>query len=113
MKKYIFTETQMKNILDNLIQEQTSLSEQSEMHDKIVAVQKFLNERLKLKLITDGRTGHNSQTESAIMKYQAMIGVYPTDGVWGPNTEEKMPPADKKIFSKYWSDSAWSHIFGN
>jgi len=113
MKKYIFTESQIKKILDNIIQEQTQLSEQSDTRDKIIAVQKFLNEKLKLKLIPDGRTGRNSQTESAIMKYQTMIGVYPTDGVWGPNTEEKMPPQDKKIFSKYWSDSAWSHIFGN
>lgn len=103
----------MKNILDNIIQEQTQLNEQSDMHEKIIAVQKFLNEKLKLKLIPDGKTGPNSQTESAIMKYQTMIGVYPTDGVWGPNTEEKMTSQDKKIFSKYWSNSFWSHVFGN
>ena len=113
MKKYIFTESQMKSILDNLIQEETQLNEQSEMHDKIVAVQKFLNERLKLNLVTDGKTGPNSKTYSAIQKYQSMIGLYPTDGTWGPNTEEKMPDSDKKMFSKYWSDSIWSHIFGS
>ena len=111
MKKYIFTESQMKNILDSIIQEQSQLNEQREMHDKIAAVQKFLNERLKLNLTTDGRTGPNSKTEAAIIKYQTIIGVYPTDGVWGDNTENKMPPADKKMFSKYWSDSIWSNIF--
>ena len=101
----------MKNILDNIIQEQAQLNEQREMHNKIEAVQKFLNERLKLNLTTDGKTGPNSQTESAIMKYQTIIGLYPTDGVWGDNTENKMPPADKKLFQKYWNPSIWDKIF--
>ena len=30
-----------------------------------------------------------------------MIGVYPTDGVWGPDTWNKMPPKDKKMLSDF------------
>ena len=48
-------------------------------------------------------------TEEAIMKYQGIIGVYPTDGVWGQETENKMPPKEKeyldKMVSKY--ESWW------
>ena len=35
-----------------------------------------------------------------IMIYQGMIGVYPTDGVWGPDTENKMPPKEKQYLDK-------------
>ena len=111
MKKYIFTESQIKKIIDTQINEsQQQISEENIERDKIKAVQEFLNARLKTlpnfkPLTIDGRTGHNSATEDAIMKYQGMIGVYPTDGVWGPNTESKMPPKEKqyldKMVSKY------------
>jgi hypothetical protein len=35
------------------------------------------------------------------MKYQSEIGVYPTDGVWGNMTYEKMPPQDKKTLRNF------------
>jgi len=38
------------------------------------------------------------KTETAIEQYQVNVKVYPSDGVWGPETEKKMNDADKKIF---------------
>lgn len=99
MKKYIFTESQIKKIVD------TELNEQEE-RKFIMRVQKFLNEIFKndktfKQLTIDGKTGPNSQTESAIMKLQSMIKVYPTDGVWGPETEEAMKN-NNKVFYNIW-----------
>ena len=34
------------------------------------------------------------------MDYQSKIGVYPTDGVWGPDTWDKMPEKDKVLLKK-------------
>ena len=91
MKKIIrLTESDLSRIVKKVIQEQT------EEVDYIKAIQRFLNEKLKLNLEIDGRTGPNSQTAKAIERYQTMLKVYPTDGVWGPNTMEKMPLPDKK-----------------
>jgi hypothetical protein len=106
MKKYIFTESQIKKIIDSQINEsQQPINEQNYERNKIKAVQEFLNLRLKTipnfkPLTIDGRTGRNSSTEEAIMMYQGIIRVYPTDGVWGPDTEEKMPPKEKQVFDK-------------
>lgn len=106
MKKYIFTENQIKKIIDSQVNEnQGPINEQKYERDKIKAVQEFLNARLKTlpnfkPLSIDGLTGRNSATEEAIMKYQGMIGVYPTDGVWGPDTESKMPPKEKQYLDK-------------
>jgi hypothetical protein len=107
MKKYIFTESQIKKIIDSQITgtKQNQINEQNYERNKIKAVQEFLNLRLKTipnfkPLTVDGRTGRNSATEEAIMMYQGIIRVYPTDGVWGPDTEEKMPPKEKQVFDK-------------
>lgn len=80
---------------------QKVISEQTEERNFIKAVQNFLNKKLRLKLVVDGKTGPNSETANAIEKYQSMIGVYPTDGVWGPKTWEKMPISDKKMLKDY------------
>lgn len=97
MKKIIkITESDLNKIVKKVIQEQ------SEERKFIRAVQKFLNSKYpSLKLVVDGKTGLNSATEKAIMKYQSEIGVYPTDGVWGPMTYEKMPLKDKKTIEKF------------
>ena len=79
-KKIIrLTEADLTNLVKRVI------SEQSEERKYTTAVQKFLNDKriLNAKLEEDGRTGPNSQTEQVIMKLQGMLGVYPTDGVWG------------------------------
>ena len=94
MKKYIFTENQIKKIIDNQI------NEQSEEQKYMVRVQKFLNDIFKndktfKPLVLDGKTGPNSQTEAAITKLQSILNVYPTDGVWGPDTEEALKKVKK------------------
>ncbi len=100
MKKYIFTENQIKKIIDNQI------NEQSEEQKYMVRVQKFLNDIFKndktfRPLVLDGKSGPNSQTEAAITKLQSLVKVYPTDGVWGPETEEAMKNNRKDLY-KIW-----------
>jgi hypothetical protein len=101
VKKNIrLTEQDLNNIVKKVIKEQ------SEERKYTTAVQKFLNDKriLNAKLQEDGRTGPNSQTEQAIMKLQDILGVYPTDGKWGPNTEkalETKKPEWYKIWDSY------------
>ena len=66
------------------------IKEESEERKLTRAVQKFLNDVMNAGLEVDGLTGPNSQTEKAIMKLQSMLGVYPTDGKWGKNTEDAL-----------------------
>lgn len=86
------------------------LNEQSEETKGTMQVQKFLNAK-KITgadgkpLEVDGKTGPNSNTETAIAKYQHQLGVWPEDGVWGPDTMDKMPAKDLtlyKSFSTWW-----------
>ena len=76
-----------------------NLREQQEEQKQTKAVQNFLNTRLKANLKVDGLVG--PVTKQAIEKYQQIIGVYPTDGVWGQDTYDKMPKNDKKIYDDY------------
>ena len=95
MKKIIVTEQQMKSIVNNLLTEE-------EDRGFMKAVQEFLNTVLKINppLAIDGLTGPGSQTEKAIMKYQRLINVWPTDGIWGEDTMNKMPKKHKEYFEK-------------
>lgn len=82
------------------------IKEQGEDRKLTMAVQKFLNDKnvMNAGLEVDGLTGPNSQTEKAIMKLQGMLGVYPTDGKWGEETEkalEKKKPNWYKIWDSY------------
>ncbi len=97
MKKVIrLTESDLHRIVTQVI------NEQSEERKHIRAIQRFLNWKYPtMKLVVDGKTGPNSQTEKAIMKYQGEIGVLPTDGVWGINTQEKMSKSDEKQLKKF------------
>lgn len=100
MKRYIFTESQVKKVIN------TTISEQSEERSLITRVQKFLNEIFKndktfKQLQVDGKTGPNSETEKGIQKLQSMLGIYPTDGVWGSNIEETMEQKRKDLY-KVW-----------
>jgi hypothetical protein len=97
MKKVVrLTESDLTRIVKKVI------SEQSEERKFMRALQKFLNVKFpQLKLVIDGRTGPNSQTEEAIKKYQISIGMNDVDGVWGSNTAEKMPPQDAKLLKKF------------
>ena len=82
------------------------MKEQSEERKHTMAVQKFLNDKrvLNAKLVEDGKTGRNSETEKAITKLQEILGVIPTDGTWGEQTEdalESKKPEWYKIWMSY------------
>jgi hypothetical protein len=91
VKKVIrLTESDLTRIVNTVIKEQT------EERNFVKGVQNFLNTK-GFKLMVDGKTGPNSQTEKAIMAYQDKIGVYPTDGKWGRDTWDKMPEKDRVL----------------
>jgi len=82
------------------------MKEQSEERKHTLAVQKFLNDKriLNAKLVEDGKTGPYSETEKAITKLQEILGVIPTDGTWGEQTEdalESKKPEWYKIWMSY------------
>ena len=92
MKNYMFTEEQVKKVVDHI------LNEQNEVRGTVMAVQCFLNKVMRLNLAIDGKTGPNSQTDIAFKKFQNERGVWPADGVWGPQTESKLTPEELKIW---------------
>lgn len=82
------TEKDLTNIIKKVIQEQL------DDMDQVKAIQDFLNARYKkdpkfIQLKVDGKTGPNSSTEKAIMKYQTEKGLDP-DGQIGPDTSSAM-----------------------
>ena len=95
MRKKIIklTESDLTNIVKRVINEQT------EERNFIKGIQQFLNTK-GAKLLVDGKTGRNSNTERAISDYQSSIDVYPADGVWGPDTWGKMPEKDRVLLKK-------------
>jgi hypothetical protein len=95
-KRIIISEQEKNEILNQHNVYKKMLNEQVDEHSKIKAIQKFLNEKMKAGLTVDGKTGTGSNTAKAISNYQSSIGVIPADGVWGEETTNKMPPADKK-----------------
>jgi hypothetical protein len=117
-KKIIkLTEGDLMNIVNRVIKEQT------ENYNLNMAIQCFLNKKgikddsgQSLKL--DGSIGNlpNSKSAQAIAKYQSSIGV-DSDGVWGYNTNTKMPSKDKIIYKQCISDHGdlfdkGLHLFG-
>lgn len=123
MKRFIINETERQRILnmhesaskrqylnENLEQVLSDLSsDERYKHNK--TIQCFLNKKGITdnegnKLVIDGSIGNypKSKSAQAIYKYQEMIKVYPVDGVWGPDTYNKMPTEDKKIFEECMSN---------
>lgn len=100
-KKIIkLTENDLMNIVKRVI------SEQTETYNFNMAIQCFLNKRgikddAGQPLKMDGSIGNYpaSKSAQAVYRYQSKIGV-DTDGVWGYNTGDSMPPEDKKIFKQ-------------
>lgn len=103
MKKYVFTESQVKKVIDTVIKEQP------EEWKFTIRVQKFLNHIFKndktfKPLKVDGLTGRNSETAAAIEKLQRMIGHYPTDGIWGRQTADLLKEKRPDLY-KIWEDN--------
>ena len=98
MRKIIFTESQIKSLVSNVIKEQ------SEERKFIMGGQKFLNIKYpKAKLDVDGLRGPNSRTDLFTRAYQKAIGA-PIDGVFGELTYARMSPADKKLWDQCQQD---------
>lgn len=94
MKKYIFTESQVKKILDNVIEEQVLTEQTSELNAK-KAIQCFLNKVVGANLKIDGL--HGDDTSSAIAKFQRTKRGLRMDGVWGPSTGMSLNDTEKSI----------------
>jgi len=127
MRKFTVTEEEKKQILESHMShgyKQGVLFEQSETYKLNMAIQCFLNKKgikddTGQPLKMDGSIGTypNSKSAQAIVKYQTMIKVYPTDGVWGPDTIGKMPESDKKMYRECVSEHGdiidkGLHLFG-
>jgi hypothetical protein len=100
MKKYIFTESQVKKILDGVMEEKM-LTEQTDELNAKKAIQCFLNKVLGTNLEVDGL--HGESTSKAIEKFQSKInsrqkyGGVDVDGVWGYNTGSSLTEKEKQI----------------
>jgi len=104
-KKLIISESERETILGmhTSFKNNGVILEQTEISNLNKAVQCFLNKKgIKdnkgKSLAVDGLAG--TSTQEALSKYQSTIGVYPADGVFGPNTSNKMPLKDKEIFKQ-------------
>ena len=117
-KKIIkLTENDLRNIVKRVI------SEQTENYNINMAIQCFLNKKgikddAGQPLKMDGSIGTlpNSKSAQAIATYQGKLGVE-QDGVWGYDTNTKMPPKDKEIYKQCISDHGdlfdkGLHLFG-
>ena len=106
-RKIIISDEERQNILNlHESMKRKIVSEQNEMSKGNKAIQCFLNKKgitddAGQKLSVDGSIGRypNSKSAQAISKYQSKIGVE-SDGVWGKNTMDKMPPNDMKLFKE-------------
>jgi len=94
MKKIIFTETQMKKILDNVIEEQLLTEQTAELNAK-KAIQCFLNKVVGSNLKVDGL--HGDATSEAIAKFQRTKKGLDMDGVWGYSTGSSLNDKEKQI----------------
>lgn len=94
MKKYLFTESQVKKVVDHV------LNEQSDMRSTVMTVQCFLNHPkvMNAKLIVDGKTGPNSETDKALKSFQMKKKVWPVDGVWGHQTQSTLTPFEQQVW---------------
>jgi hypothetical protein len=90
---------------DDIDESNHELNEDEVNYNINQAIQCFLNKKgikddAGQPLKIDGSIGRlpNSKSAQAIAKYQEKLGVYPVDGVWGPDTMEKMPPKDLAMY---------------
>lgn len=103
MKKYLFTEGQVKKVVDHI------LNEQSDMRILNATVQCFLNHsainktyKLGQKLVIDGKAGPGSMTEKYLRKFQqakiAQGHQIEADGQWGYRTQETLTDQELSIW---------------
>lgn len=98
MKKVLFTEAQIKKVIDALITEQT------DYQILIATVRCFLNQVAGAKLDVGGNTNDNGKTQAALKAFQekkVKMGhkIIP-DGQWGYNTQSTLTPQEAQIWKK-------------
>jgi len=99
MKKYIFSETQIKKVIDTVVTEQSE-----DIRSTVRTVQCFLNQVMNGKLKIDGLTGPNSETEKLLKIFQSRKNKQgfniAIDGNWGYETQKTLTPQEQKIWYK-------------
>jgi hypothetical protein len=90
MKKYIFTENQIKKIIDSQITENTRLQEQTMLDDQKSAI------NAGTKAFLDAKKIMGSDLTDRIIKYQKSIGCEPTGHMM--DCQGKLPENDKKLW---------------
>jgi hypothetical protein len=95
MKKYIFTEQQIKKVVDHVLEEQST-----DIRSTVMTSQCFLNHPkiMNAKLVVDGKAGPGSQTEKVLKAFQMKKKVWPVDGVWGYQTQSTLTPFEAKVW---------------
>ena len=88
--KYIFTESQVKKIIDNQITENKNLQEQDMVNDQKSAINDGTKSFLDAKKIM------GVDLTDRIMKYQKSIGCQPTGHMM--DCQGKLPQNDKKLW---------------
>jgi hypothetical protein len=88
--KYIFTESQVKKIIDNQITESKDLQEQDIVNDQKSAI------NAGTKSFLDAKKVMGVDLTDRIMKYQKSIGCEPTGHMM--DCQGKLPQNDKKLW---------------
>ena len=109
MKKIIITETQLKKVVDRVLNEADLTNYNFNKAVQLFLIKKNITDSNNQPVKKDGSIGtlaKNSKSAQAIAKYQTIIGVTP-DGVFGYDTIEKMKtkfPNDYKLWLQCKSD---------
>ena len=112
-QRLIISESEKNSILNmhNSAKKGITLNEGIEDYEYNMVIQCFLirkgiTDDKNQKIVKDGKIGRlpKSKSAQAIAKYQVKIGLYPDDGIWGPDTMRKMPKADMALFKQCASD---------
>ena len=93
MKKYIFTESQIKKIIDNQINESKNIKEQTFIDDEKAAI------NAGTKALMDMKKIQGVDLTDRIKKYQKLIGCEPTGHMM--DCKDKMPQSDKDMWENY------------
>jgi hypothetical protein len=93
MKKYIFTESQVKKIIDNQVIESKNIQEQTMLDDEKAAI------NAGTKALMDMKKIQGVDLTERIKKYQKLIGCEPTGHMM--DCKDKMPQSDKDMWQKY------------
>lgn len=92
MKKFIFTENQIKSVI------KTTINEQEEEIKLKKGIQCFLNQRFKTNIAVDGdHGGPGSETSKLITKLQNIKKFNPADGKWSQQLRAKLTPQEIEV----------------